>query len=1609
MANVNFLRQSRTSESGVVQLVELDNGVVQITMKDEKSRNTFSPELISGLSECFDAVAKNNSYKVVVLTGYGNYFASGGTKEELIRIHRQEIKFNDLDFFKIALDCQLPVIAAMQGHGIGGGFILGLYADLVVLSQESIYTTNFMKYGFTPGLGATLIVPTKLGSVLGHEMMYTAQNYRGEELAKRGIAFPVLPRKEVLNYALNLAQKIAEKPRLSLITLKEKLTAKTRNKLPKSIDEEVAMHEITFHQPEVANLIDLNFGAVNHGKISNDNHQQINPQENILSLLQLGDLSLDRAEAILLGINRAETQVKTVKENDATDILSQLQSGDISLDRAEAILLGINRAETQVKTVKENDATDILSQLQSGDISLDRAEAILLGINRAETQAKTVKENDAADILSQLQSEDISLDRAEKILLEVADADRVDEIPKSTSVQNTDIAIIGMSCRYPGANNCQELWENLKNGVDSVTEIPPGRWEGKNWYHPDPEHPDTSYSKWGGFLEGVDKFDPFFFQIAPAEAKFIEPQQRIFLEVAYHAIEDAGYAADSLKGKKCGVFVGAANGDYSKLLSMSGLETNRQVMTGTSLSVLPARIAYYLDLRGPAMAIETACSSSLVAIHQACESIQRGETELAIAGGVALMLTPMQNIITSQFQMVSPQGRCRTFDASASGVVWGEGCGVILLKRYDRAVQDNDRIYGVVKGSGINYDGNTNGITAPSSQSQVELETMVYDKFGINPETIGYVEAHGTATSLGDPIEIDALTEAFSQYTNNQQFCAIGSLKTNIGHTAWAAGVASVIKAVLCLKHQKLVPSLHFKQSNPHIEFENTPFYVNTEFKDWEAIAGIPRRAAVSSFGFSGTNAHLVLEEAASPGNRQQATGNSDKQHYQATGNRQQATVTRSVTNRRGDTDLMGASRTDAPVETHHAPRPRVPASPRHLIEPPLHLLTLSAKTATALDQLVSNYYNYLATHPELKLADVCYTANTGRAHFNHRLVVIGSNQQQLQDKLLQYKLGEEVAGICSGELPNNKTTPKIAFLFTGQGSQYLNMGRQLYQQAPVFRQALDQCDSILSAELEHSLLEVIYPAAGNSSQNLLDQTAYTQPALFAVEYALFQLWRSWGIKPDAVMGHSVGEYVAATVAGVFSLEDGLKLISARGRLMQQLPSGGEMVAVMASKSKVEQLIGPYAEKVAIAAINGPETVVISGVAETIKDIVSKLEIEGVKTKQLQVSHAFHSPLMTPMLSEFAHIASQLTYHLPQIPLVSNVTGKMIDDRITNVQYWVNHIRQPVRFAESIQTLHGKGYQVFLEIGPKPILVGMGRQCLSENLAVWLPSLRPGVVEWQQILSSLANLYVRGFKVDWSALYRYDLPQKVRLPTYPFQRQRYWVDTIAHQQQTGINFPENISVPLINLLHQGETKKLAEKLEKTGKLSPEQLKNLPNFLEILVAQYQQEIVTDKQQKSPPINSNPEILDKLQGASRKERLEILKSYIKSQVALLIGLDSSQLPDTNQGFAEMGMDSLMAIELKKKLETTLLINLSSTLAFNYPNIAALSRYILEDVMGLNQQETKVETWQNINYKNNKNTDDLLAYISELEKLSEDELEASLAKEIAEFRNLTRGIND
>ncbi|MDJ1172317.1 polyketide synthase [Roseofilum sp. BLCC_M154] len=1244
MANLNLNLDVAKGNSDVVQLVELGNGVVQITMRDEEKSNIFSLEIIEGLYRCFEAVAENKSYKVVILTGSGNYFSSGGTQEILISISKGEIKCSDADFFRIALDCPIPVIAAMQGHAIGGGLVLGLYADLVVLSQESIYTANFMKYGFTPGMGCTFIAPEKLGA-LGLEMMYTARNYRGKELAERGVSFPVVPRKDVLKVAKDLAYELSEKPRLSLITLKKHLQARINKELPEFVEKEVAMHDITFGQSEVVSKIDQSFDEMKgvSSKLQNSSQEPISNQEKILLELQSGQLSLEDAEQLLLGN----------QEEESTD---NLQSESINLDSSE----------------------EILSLMSSGEISLETAEKLLL--EAVEPEILNPGQEGVSDIAS------------------------------------TDIAIIGMSCRYPGANNWQEFWENLKNGVDSVSEPPPGRWEEKNWYHPDPEHPGTSYSKCAGFLDEIDKFDPLFFKISPEEARFVEPQQRIFLEEAYHAIEDAGYASDSLRGKQCGVFVGASTGDYINLLSNSGLNTHRFVLTGNILSIVPARIAYFLDLKGPVAAIDTSCSSSLVAVHQACESIQRGESEIAIAGGINILSTADLQITSSKFQMISPEGRCKTFDAEASGITWSEGCGVVLLKRYSQAIQDKDHIYGVIKGTGVNYDGNTNGISAPSSQSQASLEEAVYKKFGINPETISYVEAHGTATPLGDPIEVEALTESFSKWTKKKRFCAIGSVKTNIGHGAMAAGVSGLIKTALCLKNQKLVPSLHFNQPNPHIDFENSPFYVNTEFKDWEVLAGKPRRAAVSSLGFSGTNAHLVIEEAPSE------------------------------------------------------------VKSQNVVERPIHLFTLSAKTEKALEELVSRYQNYLETHPHLELADICYTASTGRTHFNHRLGAIASDPKELSEKLLAWKTQEQPVGVFSGQ--QNRKSPKIAFLFTGQGSQYANMGRKLYEQAPVFRQTLEKCNQILKPYLDVPLLEIIDPLdTQKSTSDVLNQTAYTQPALFAIEYALFKLWESWGIKPDVVMGHSVGEYVAATVAGVFSLEDGLKLIAMRGKLMQKLPSGGKMVSIMASESQVTEAIREYSSQVTIAAVNGPESIVISGESGAIAKICSHFESEGVKSKQLEVSHAFHSQLMEPMLAGFEAVANQITYHQPRIPIISNLTGTKADNSIATAEYWVSHVRQPVKFAQSMETLHEQGYKLFLEIGPKPILLGMGRQCLPEEVGVWLPSLRPGVEEWQQMLSSLGQLYVQGVKIDGLGFDQKYYRQKVVLPTYPFQRERYWVES----------------------------------------------------------------------------------------------------------------------------------------------------------------------------------------------------------------------------------------
>ena len=906
------------------------------------------------------------------------------------------------------------------------------------------------------------------------------------------------------------------------------------------------------------------------------------------------------------------------------------------------------------------------------------------------------------------------------------------------------IAIIGMSCRFPGgANDPEAFWQLLSNGVDAIAEVPADRWNIDAYYDPDPEIPGKMYTRYGGFLQQVDQFDPQFFGISPREAVKLDPQQRLILEVSWEALERAGLTPNQQATHPTGVFVGITTNDYARLLMPSGdlSQIDAYYLTGNPLNAVAGRLSYTLGLQGPCMAIDTACSSSLVAVHVACQSLRNGECEFALAGGVNLILSPENTVALSKAKMMAPDGRCKTFDAEANGIVRGEGCGVLVLKRLSDAIIDGDNILALIRGSAINQDGASSGFTVPNKTAQETLIRQALERAKVAPSKVDYVEAHGTGTPLGDPIEVRALGAVLGEGRSPELPLKIGSVKTNIGHLESAAGVASLIKVVLSLQNQQLPPHLHLKQRNPYINWDELPVSVTTEPMAWPT-GGKRRIAGVSSFGASGINAHLVLEEAPEP-------------------------------------------------------EPKAESSDR-----PLHLLTLSAKTKEALNQLGDHYEKHLASNPALTLGNVSFTSNTGRGHFKHRLAVLANSTTKVSEKLAAFARSQEASGVLLGQVEGT-TPPKVAFLFTGQGSQYAGMGRQLYETQPTFRAALDRCAEILRPYLDKPLLEILYPQADDSSlPSLLDETAYTQPALFALEYALFELWKSWGIQPSVVMGHSVGEYVAACVAGVFTLEEGLKLIAARGRLMQALPKTGEMVAVLADPDQVAVAIEPYAQEVAIAAVNGPRSLVISGERQAVRAVCATLEAQGVKTKALQVSHAFHSPLMEPMLAEFRQVASEVSYQTPQLKLISNLTGQLMgEEEITTPEYWCRHILSAVQFAASMETLEQQGYEVLLEIGPKPTLLGMGRQCLPTEERLWLPSLRSGQEDWQVMLESLGQLYVRGVPVDWQGFDRDYARRHVVLPTYPFQRARYWVETVeSDRHQTPHFFGNGAASKILNPL-----------------------------------------------------------------------------------------------------------------------------------------------------------------------------------------------------------------
>ncbi|AFZ60776.1 SDR family NAD(P)-dependent oxidoreductase [Anabaena cylindrica FACHB-243] len=860
-----------------------------------------------------------------------------------------------------------------------------------------------------------------------------------------------------------------------------------------------------------------------------------------------------------------------------------------------------------------------------------------------------------------------------------------------------EIAIIGMSGRFPGCNNIDEFWENLKAGVE-LTSVFTNTKLAKT---------DTEQKiKAGGILSDVELFDAAFFGFNPREAEAIDPQHRLFLECAWEALENAGYNSQ-LETRPIGVYAGVGMGTYLlyNLSPNQGWIESKgflQTLVGVDKDYLASRVSYKLNLTGPSVSIGTACSSSLVAIHLACQSLLSGECDMALGAGVAVKV-PQNELTLSPDEIVAADGHCKAFDSRANGTVGGNGIGVVVLKRLEDAIADRDRIYAVIKGSAINNDGAGKvGYTAPSQEGQTRVIRTAQMMAEVEPETITYIEAHGTGTALGDPIEIAAMTQAFRATTDEKNYCAIGSVKTNVGHLDAAAGIVGLIKTVLALDHKLIPPSINFESPNPQIDFDNSPFYVNTKLLEWKTNDS-PRRAGVSSFGFGGTNAHIILEEA-------------------------------------------------PPLEISSSARQQ-------------HLLVLSAKTSSALATATKNLAAYLKQHPDLNLADVAYTLQIGRQNFNYRRMVVGENLEDVVKKL----------DFVDQELLTSSNR-SVVFMFTGQGSQYVNMGKELYEQETIFREECDRCFDYLQHHLHIDLHSYLYPTETDiqTATQQLQQTAITQPALFVIEYALAKLWISWGVSPVAMIGHSIGEYVAACIAGVFSLEDALSLVVTRGKMMQQLPAGA-MLSISLPAQKVQSFLG---DNLSLAASNAPLLSVVSGSIADITELEQQLTAKSIEYRRLHTSHAFHSSMMAAVVEPFTLAVKKIKLHPPQIPFISNLTGTwMTPEAATDPNYWARHLRQGVRFAEGIAQLLQNAESIFLEIGPGRTLTTLTKQQASAR--VILSSLRHPQEKQSDVgflLNTLGKLWLTGVQINWAGFYQHEKRHRLPLPAYPFERQRYWID-----------------------------------------------------------------------------------------------------------------------------------------------------------------------------------------------------------------------------------------
>jgi polyene macrolide polyketide synthase len=889
------------------------------------------------------------------------------------------------------------------------------------------------------------------------------------------------------------------------------------------------------------------------------------------------------------------------------------------------------------------------------------------------------------------------------------------------SRQSEPIAIVGMSCRFPGGvRSPKELWDLVAAEEDAVCEFPDDRgWPLENLFHPDPEHPRTVYSTEGGFMREPYMFDAPFFAIGPREALAMDPQQRVLLETAWEAFESAGIDPDRLRGSATGVFTGVSSNNYGLYFDTPG-ELEGHLLTGTTTSVASGRIAYTFGLEGPTISIDTACSSSLVALHLACQALRQGECSLALAGGATIYATPELFISFSRQRGLAGDGRCKSFAASADGVGWAEGAALIALERLSDAKTNGHRVLALVRGSAVNQDGASNGLSAPSGPAQERVIRDALANAGLTAADIEVVEAHGTGTALGDPIEGQALLATYGKDRRNGPM-KLGSVKSNIGHSVCAAGAAGIIKVVMEMREGLLPRTLHLDDPTPHVDWSKGDVKLLSEAEPWPRGEN-PRRAAVSSFGISGTNSHAILEEAPA--------------------------------------ELAGS----APVA-----RDRNGASA-------LLPILLSAKSEEALKMQAQRLHTHLEANPELDVADLAFTLARGRAQLEHRAAAVAGDHDEVLRALDVIRIGAPNASVSRGAVDEGKT----AFLFTGQGAQRAGMGRRLYDGFPTFAAALDDVTTALDAHLSRPLREVMFAAQGTPEADLLDGTEFAQPALFALEVALFRQLEGLGVKPDLLIGHSIGELSAAHVAGVLSLADAATLVAARGRLMGALPEGGAMLAVEASEEEVVQALEGFDGELAIAGLNAPLASVVSGPVAQIERFEGVWRERGRRTSRLRVSHAFHSPMMEPMLAEFGEVAAGLEFGPARIPIISNVSGELADAEIAQPDYWVRHVRSAVRYADGVATLERLGVTRFIELGPDGVLAAMTQQSLAPDIAaevLAVPALRAKEEDEQlSFMTFLGALHAKGVAVDWEPFLAPHEPCLVELPTYAFERERYWLE-----------------------------------------------------------------------------------------------------------------------------------------------------------------------------------------------------------------------------------------